>query len=422
MSVEILMPQLGLTMEEGEISAWLVKEGDVIKEGDIIGEITTDKLTNDLVAEVSGTVLKLVAQVGEDIPVKGLLAIIGEAGEAVELPEAPHAVKKVELAEPASNRVPEAGQAAQARTEGGRIRISPLARKIAGKHGLDISKINGTGPMGRIVQRDVLKAVEEKGLEEAPAIFAPPVQDVADKPVKTVETSGLVALMEGDRIEKLSGMRKVVGQRMLQSTTEIPPVTQDIKADVSKLLAFRKQVNEGREDRISINDFIIKATAKALKKHPEINVSIDGNNRIWRAHVNIGMAVALDDGLLVPVIRDADMKSIEAISREAKDLAARARDNKLDQSEYQGSTFSISNIGMYGISSFTPIINQPDAAILGVCATEDVLALGENKDIIVKKMMTLSLTYDHRLIDGATAAKFQQTLVSIIENPIDILL
>ncbi len=420
MSVEIKMPQLGLTMEEGEVSAWHIKEGDTINEGDVIGEITTDKLTNDLVSEVSGTVLKIVANEGEDIPVQGVLAIVGEPGEKVEdvAEAAPAEAAKEETKE---EKAAETKAEPVKRKEGERVRISPLARKIANKHNLDYTTLAGTGPQGRIVQRDVLKALEEQGKEEAPAIFD---QGSAkeEKKDKAPVASGAVELMEGDQVEKLSAMRRVVAERMTASAQEIPTVTQDIKVDITKLMDFRKGINENREARISINDFIIKATAKALKKHPEINVSIDGNNRIKRANVNIGMAVGLDDGLLVPVIRNADTKSLETISQEAKDLAGRAKDGSLDPSEYVGSTFSISNIGMFGITSFTPIINQPDAAILGVCATEDVLALSEEGDLFTKKVMTLSLTFDHRLIDGATAAKFQQTLKAILENPIDILL
>lgn len=420
MSVEIKMPQLGLTMEEGEVSAWHIKEGDTIKEGDVIGEITTDKLTNDLVSEVSGTVLKLVASEGEDVVVQGVLAIVGEPGESVDEPSDSGA-EEATTEEPKEEAPAEKKAEPVKRQEGERVRISPLARKIAEKHNLDYSALAGTGPMGRIVQKDVLKALDEQGKEEAPAIFAEPTAK-EEKKEQAPAASGAVELMEGDEVEKLSGMRKVVAQRMTQSSQEIPSVTQDIKVDVTKLLDFRAGINEGREVRISLNDFIIKATAKALRKHPEINVSLDGNNRIKRAMVNIGMAVGLDDGLLVPVIRNADTKSLETISQEAKDLAGRAKDGSLDASEYKGSTFSISNIGMFGITSFTPIINQPDAAILGVCATEDVLALTEEGEITTKKVMTLSLTFDHRLIDGATAAKFQQTLKAILENPIDILL
>lgn len=420
MSVEIKMPQLGLTMEEGEVSAWHIKEGDTIKEGDVIGEITTDKLTNDLVSEVSGTVLKLVASEGEDVVVQGVLAIVGEPGESVDEPSDSGA-EEATTEEPKEEAPAEKKAEPVKRQEGERVRISPLARKIAEKHNLDYSALAGTGPMGRIVQKDVLKALDEQGKEEAPAIFAEPTAK-EEKKEQAPAASGAVELMEGDEVEKLSGMRKVVAQRMTQSSQEIPSVTQDIKVDVTKLLDFRAGINEGREVRISLNDFIIKATAKALRKHPEINVSLDGNNRIKRAMVNIGMAVGLDDGLLVPVIRNADTKSLETISQEAKDLAGRAKDGSLDASEYKGSTFSISNIGMFGITSFTPIINQPDAAILGVCATEDVLALTEEGEITTKKVMILSLTFDHRLIDGATAAKFQQTLKAILENPIDILL
>lgn len=418
------MPQLGLTMEEGEIQNWRIKEGDKIEVGDVIAEIVTDKLTNDLISEVAGTVLQIVAEEGTDIPVKGVLAIVGEEGEVVGEAAAPAVEEKVAEAPQATEKAVAEPVQTVSRKDGERIRISPLAKKIAEKHGLDYANLAGSGPSGRIVQRDVLKAVEQMGAQEAAPIFEQPGQAAPAPAAAKAEAPKAVAieLMEGDEVVKMSGMRKVVAQRMTQSAQEIPTVTQDIKVDVTKLLDFRKKINENREERISINDFVIKATAKALAKHPEINVSIDGTNVVKRANVNIGMAVSVDEGLLVPVIKNADRKSLEQLSKEAKDLATRARENHLDPSEYKGSTFSISNIGMFGITSFTPIINQPDAAILGVCATEDVVALDKEGQLYVKKVMTLSLTFDHRLIDGATAARFQQTLKNIIEEPIEILL
>jgi len=229
--------------------------------------------------------------------------------------------------------------------------------------------------------------------------------------------------MAGDEVVKMSKMRKIVAERMSASAREIPAVSQDIKADVTKLLALRAQINEGRENRVSLNDFVLKAVAKSLRAHMEVNASLDGAGGIIRHHeINVGMAVAVPGGLMVPVIRGADTKSLEALSNEAKDLAVRARDSSLDASQLQGSTFSVSNLGMYGITSFTPIINQPNAAILGVCAVEDVVALDKEGQLYNKKMMTLSLTYDHRLLDGAEAAEFQKTLKTLLEDPLQVIL
>lgn len=408
MSKQILMPQYGLTMEEGAVEKWLIKEGDVINEGDVIAEIVTDKLTNDLVSEVGGTVLKLVAPEGEDIPVKGVLAIVGEPGEQVNLegdkPEASQAAPAPEAPAPAApEKLLEQPLAA-----GGRIKISPFAKKIAEKNQLDYSRLAGSGPSGRIVAKDVEAALATGALSPAaPVIPASPPP----------------APMAGDEVVKMSKMRKIVAERMSASAREIPSVSQDIKADVTKLLALRAQINEGRENRVSLNDFVLKAVAKSLRAHMEVNASLDGAGGIIRHHeINVGMAVAVPGGLMVPVIRGADTKSLEALSNEAKDLAVRARDSSLDASQLQGSTFSVSNLGMYGITSFTPIINQPNAAILGVCAVEDVVALDKEGQLYNKKMMTLSLTYDHRLLDGAEAAEFQKTLKTLLEDPLQVIL
>ena len=234
-------------------------------------------------------------------------------------------------------------------------------------------------------------------------------------PVKNLE------LMEGDTVEKLTGMRKVVAQRMYTSAVEIPTVTQTVKIDVTALLAFRKQLKEAGHP-FSVNDLVLKAVAKALRQHPEMLVSLDGEQIIRRAHVNLGMAVALDTGLIVPVIRDADLLSLEALSATAKDLAERARTNQLGADEYKGSTFTVSNLGMFGVESFTPIINQPDAAILGVNCTEDELVMEDDGTIAKHQVMRISLTFDHRLLDGAVAAKFEMAVRELLEHPMDILL
>jgi len=413
MAHEVLMPQLGLTMEEGTVSQWIKHEGDEVKVGDVILEITTDKLTNEVCSEFDGVLIKIVAQEGEDIPVKGLLGYIGNAGESVGDSAAP-------VAAPAAVEAPAAAPAVVAApvvVGGARVKISPLAKKTAAKLGVDYSGIVGSGSSGRITQKDILAAAEaqKNAPAAAPAVVAAPAE-------KKEAPKTSLALEDGDTVEKLTGMRKVVAQRMLQSHDEIPNVTMNIKVDVTELMAFRKMLIEKTGTKYSVNDLILKATAKAVAQHPEINVAYDDGNVIHRAHVNIGMAVALDAGLIVPVIRDADKKGLDAISAEAKDLATRARENKLKPDEYKGSTFSVSNLGMYGVESFTPIINQPDACILGVAAAQPELALDDEGNVVKKMVMRLCLTMDHRLLDGAVAAKFLSDLRDIIQTPLNIIL
>ena len=412
MAYEVLMPQLGLTMEEGTVSQWVKHEGDAVKAGDVLLEITTDKLTNEVTSEHDGVLLKIVAQEGEDIPVKGLLCYVGQPGEAVG--DAPAAPASAPAAPAAPAAAPAHTAAPAPAADGRRIRISPLARKTAAKLGVDVTKLTGSGPSGRIRQQDVLAAAN------APAAAAP----AAAAPTPAAKPAGKTGLelMEGDTVSKLAGMRKVVAQRMLQSHTEIPPVTQNTKVDVTELMKFRKMLLAETGSKYSVNDLILKATAKCLRQHPEVLVSLDGDQIIQRAHVNLGMAVALDAGLIVPVIRDADRLGLDALSAAAKDLASRAKSNKLTPDEYKGSTFSVSNLGMFGIETFTPIVNQPDAAILGVCAIEDELVMDDQGNISKHQVMRLSFTYDHRLIDGAVAAKFVMALRDLLEKPMSIIL
>lgn len=410
MAYEVLMPQLGLTMEEGTVSQWVKHEGDAVKTGDVLLEITTDKLTNEVTSEHDGVLLKIVAQEGDDVPVKGLLCYVGQPGEAV---------GGTPVAAPSPAAAPAAAPAAKAAApvpavNGARVRISPLARKTAAKLGVDVTKLTGSGPSGRIRQQDVLSAAN------APQTAAPAAAAAAPES-KLVSKTGL-ELMEGDTVSKLAGMRKVVAQRMLQSHTEIPPVTQNTKVDVTELMKFRKMLMAETGNKYSVNDLILKATAKCLRQHPEVLVSLDGDQIIQRAHVNLGMAVALAAGLIVPVIRDADRLGLDALSAAAKDLASRAKGNKLTPDEYKGSTFSVSNLGMFGIETFTPIVNQPDAAILGVCAVEDELVMDDEGNISKHQVMRLSFTYDHRLIDGAVAAKFVMALRDLLEKPMSIIL
>lgn len=408
MAFEIKMPQLGLTMEEGTVAQWLKQEGDTVAKGDVLLEITTDKLTSEIESEADGVLLKIVAKEGEDVPVKGLLGYIGEAGETVGDAAPGAAPAEVPAAAPAP--------APAAKADGSRIRISPLARKTAAKLGVDYQNLTGSGPSGRIVQKDILAAAEAAKQQPAPVAETP-----AAAPAPAAK-SGELELMDGDEVVKLAGMRKVVAERMAKSAREIPTVTQNVKIDVTKLVAFRKQINETSGQKFSMNDFILKAVANALRANPHILVSIDGNQIIKRAHVNLGMAVALDDGLIVPVIRDADKLSLSQISATAKDLAVRARENKLAMDEYKGSTFTISNLGMFGVETFDPIINQPDAGILGVCAVQDELDMDDEGKIFKKQVMRISFTFDHRLIDGAVAAKFELAIKELLEDPMRILL
>ena len=415
MAYEVLMPQLGLTMEEGTVSSWVKHEGDAVKAGDVLLEITTDKLTNEVTSEHDGVLLKIVAQEGEDIPVKGLLGYVGEAGEVVgdAAPVSPAAAAPAEAA-PAAPAAPAPAPAAAA-ADGKRIRISPLARKTAQKLGVDYTAIAGSGPSGRIRQADILAAAEAQKNAPAPAAPAPAAAPAAPK-------AAPAELADGDTAEKLSGMRKVVAQRMLQSHTEIPPVTQNTRVDVTELMMFRKMLQSETGNKYSVNDLILKAVAKCLRKHPEMLVSFDGDRIIQRAHVNLGMAVALDTGLIVPVIRDADKLSLDALSARAKDLAARAKDGGLTPDDYKGSTFTVSNLGMFGIELFTPIVNQPDAAILGVTAVEDELVMEPDGTIAKHQVMRLCCTFDHRAMDGAVEARFGMDLRDLLQSPVEILL
>lgn len=405
MAFTIKMPQLGLTMTEGTVGKWLKKVGDPVSVGEALMEIETDKLSTEVNSEAEGVLLIIVANDGDEVPVQGVLGYIGQPGEAVPGADAPAVAEPAPAAQaqPVAAPAPEA-TARPAAVSGGRVKASPLAKKTAATTGVDIATLAGSGPGGRILQRDVLSAP-------------------AGAPAQAAAAPAAVAASTARR-EKLKGMRKTVGERMLASHTQIPPVTQNMKIDVTELLDFRAMLNAKREkeDRFSLNDLILKATAKALSQHKEMLVSLDGNEVVYNEDVHIGMAVALDEGLIVPTIRNADYLGLEALSSKAKDLARRARDGSLGMDEYSGSTFSVSNLGMFGIETFTPIINQPNAAILGVCAVDSELDLNGDGNLVKKQVMRISLTYDHRLMDGAVAARFQVTLRELFQNPMSILL
>ena len=407
MAFTITMPQLGLTMTEGTVGKWLKKVGDSIAVGESIIEIETDKLSTGVDSEFEGVLLAIVANEGDEIPVQGILGYIGQPGEAIPTGSAPVASVEPAAVASAAPAVASAPQEApqSAPQQGGRIKASPLAKKTAANKSVNLAGLVGSGPGGRILQRDVLAA--------------PVVAPAQSVPVAV----GVVASSTARR-EKLKGMRKTVGERMLASHTQIPPVTQNMKIDVTELLAFRAMLNANRakENSFSLNDLILKATAKALSQHTEMLASLDGSDIVYNEDVHIGMAVALDEGLIVPTIRNADQLGLEALAAKAKDLAGRARTGQLGMDEYSGSTFSVSNLGMFGIETFTPIINQPNAAILGVCAVQPELDMDDDGKVFKKQVMRISLTYDHRLLDGAVAARFQVTLRGLLENPMNVVL
>ena len=407
MAAEIRMPQFGVSMETGTIAQWCKAEGDPVKVGDVLASIETEKLTNDVISEVDGVLLKIVAPEGEDVPVQGLMAYVGQPGEVLlgGTAAAPAA--------PAAGSAPAVQSAEAPQPSVGRIKASPLARKIAVKLGVDLAQVTPGGSSGRVRADDVRAYAAQAPAAPAPAPIPAPAPATPAAPAE---------LADGDTAEKLSGMRKVVAQRMLQSHTEIPPVTQVTKVDVTALMQFRRELLEKTGKKYSVNDLILKATAKCLAAHPEMLVSFDGDRIIRRAHVNLGMAVALDTGLIVPVIRDADKLSLDALSARAKDLAARAKDGGLTPDDYKGSTFTMSNLGMFGIELFTPIVNQPDAAILGVTAVEDELVMEPDGTVAKHQVMRLCCTFDHRAMDGAVEARFGMDLRNLLQSPVEILL
>ena len=398
MANAIAMPQIGLTMTEGTITAWLKKVGDTVKKGEPLVEIDIDKLNDTLKSEADGVLISIIAKEGSVVPVKGILGYIGEAGEKA--PDA--ALPAQEVAAPAAVEAPKVVAAPQPTVSGGRIKISPLAKKTAIKNGVDISALVGSGPGGRIVQKDVLSA---------------PIGSAAIKPAQA-------SFITTARREKLSGMRKTIGMRMSASHNEIPSVTVNIKIYADELIALRAKVNAGRDKdkKLSLNDFLVKAAAKTLSKNKSLLVSLEGSDILYNEDINIGIAVALDDGLIVPVVKNADKMGVEAISETIKDLAQRAREGTLVPDEQQGSTFTISNLGMFGVESFTSIINQPNSAILGIAAALSEVDLDEFGKPFKRQVMRAALTIDHRLLDGAAAARFIAAFKETVEKPMNIVL
>lgn len=404
MATEVRMPQLGLTMEEGTIGKWIKQEGDKVNVGDVLVEITTDKLSSEIESEVEGVLLKIVGQEGEDIPVKGLIGIIGKEGEKVDVPVAPAAKEEIKTEEAALKT--EAAPKAAAVTENGRIKASPLAKKTAADLGVELAGLSGSGTNGRIIQKDVFEAAENQKSQAAASAASPEPEAPAVQPASA------------DVLKPLSNMRKVIGKRMQTSKQNAPHVTLTTEVNVDKTVALRSKLNAKSADvRFSYTDILVKMSATALRNHPIINSSITDDSIVIHDRINVGVAVALDEGLIVPVVRDADRKGLKAIKADTKDLISKARSNTLSPDEMSGATFTISNLGGYDIDGFTPVINLPECCILGVGRIVRKPVINENDEIVPASMMVLSLSFDHRIVDGATAAEFLKDIKSYLEDP-----
>ena len=433
MAKVIVMPKLGLTMTEGTVSKWLKSQGDAIKEGEPLFEVETDKLTNTIDASVSGVLLKVMVAEGGTAPCLAPLAVIGAEGEDISAliagdKPAAESEKAVSAAAPAA-----AAPVAASRPAGARVIASPAAKKLAKSMNIDIALINGTGPGGRITEDDVknYKPAEP----EAPAVKASPLAakvaadiglDLGEVPSKgRVLAADILAHVQGgstaaeqgprEEIVPMNGMRKAIAKNMLNSHMTSPTVSFNLGVDMSQMKIYREQLKSA-DIKVSYTDLLVKVVAKALTEFPLLNCSVEDNKIIYKHYVNMGVAVALDNGLVVPNVTDADKKSLTEISAEIKLRAKQAREGGLPMEALHGGTFTITNLGMYGIESFTPIINQPEVAILGVTTIEDRVVVRDG-EMLIRPMMNLSLSADHRVVDGSVAAQFMQRIKNLMEKP-----
>lgn len=418
MANRIMMPKLSPTMEEGQISRWVKAEGDTIEPNETIAEVDTDKATMEMTSLEGGTLLKILVPAGNNAKLGQTIGIIGNPGDDIsallaEVPangsaaasvpaenaEAPRAEATVQKASPASEN-PESKIQNPKSVDASRLMVSPIAARMATENGIDLRSIAGSGPQGRIIKRDIEAALA--------------VGQSHPRSEITIPKSSA-----GYREENTSKMRQVIAQRLTESIGPIPTFYLTVEIEMDNALALRKQINAtlSEDEKVSVNDIIVKVAAMSLMKHPFVNASYRGTSIRFYDQADIGVAVAVEEGLITPVIRAANHKGFAEIAREVKELAGRARDRKLQPEEYTGATFSISNLGMFGIKEFTAIINPPEAAILAVggAAPTPVVRDGE---IVVRNVMNVTMSCDHRVIDGATGAKFLQTFKQMLENPV----
>lgn len=440
MATQVIMPKLSPTMEEGQLSRWLKKEGDKVSMGEPLAEIDTDKATMEMQALGDGVLRKILIQEGESAPLGQLIAIIGEPDEDISsLTSQAAAAQPVKTStatptktETASNE-PEAAQVAVAevgekagengrqapqRVEAaptGRLIVSPLAARMAAESGIDLRSVNGSGPGGRIIKRDVEELIGQRESAAAPSAGTTPQRHL--RAIEGGQKAGL-AQTSAYHDEPISEMRRTIAKRLVTSLGPIPHFFLTTEIEMDRAAEMRTGINALDPGlKISVNDIIIKVAAAALMQHPPVNASFQEKSIRYYEHADIGVAVAIEDGLITPIVRSADQKSLSEIAAEVRDLAERARNRKLRPDEFMGATFSISNLGMFGIDEFTAVINPPEGAILAVGAMSPKPVV-RNDEVVVRQMMRVTMSCDHRVIDGATGAKFLQTFKKILENPL----
>jgi pyruvate dehydrogenase E2 component (dihydrolipoamide acetyltransferase) len=443
---EVIMPKMGDAMEEGTLLKWLKSEGEEVSEGDAIAEIETDKVTMELEAEDAGTLAQLIADEGQDVPVGDAIAFI--QGEGEEVPERSEGGGEAEeeaaeggeedgggaQATATETEAPEEEETEEATTQeadgraDGHFRASPIVRRLAEENDLDLAKIDGSGPAGRIVERDVRAAMEsgtaqrtEDGQEDGVAAPEQPQAEQAEmqgfQPARLPEPTE----EPGTQLVEPTRMMQVIGERMTEAQQHIPHFYATVEVRMDAAMALRKQLNEqleGEGIKLSVNDFVMKACAVALRSYPNLNALYTTRGVELHEKVDMAMAVALDQGLITPVIRDIGSKGLAAISQESKDLATRARDGKLQPDEYQGGTITVSNMGMFGIESFTAIINPPQAAIVAVSSIARRPDYDENGEVVPASMMKLTLSADHRIANGRDGALYMAEVKRVLENPV----
>lgn len=440
MAESIIMPKTGMAMEEGVIVEWLVKEGDVVATGDPVVEIETDKSSMEVESDYDGTILKILFENGETVPVVQTIAWVGTPGEHIPESSSEAFGELQDIVKPDLNNIKDKSSETEILSEpshssGGKIKATPAARRTAGERSLSLETIPASGRSGEIREADVLsfkqvkttalaeRMAQDKGLDLSSVQGSGHNGKIFSTDLTQESQTGLSGVsVSEDRRVPLTNIQKITGKRLFQSHTEIPVVTSHIQADVSEMLKIRKQINKSMKDevKITINDFVLKACAVALEENPRVNAVLDGTDLIYKGNINLSMAVATSKGLLVPVIRNANNLSMKQLSSTAADLAKRGRDGKINSDEMEGGTFTISNIGTFGISGFTPIINQPQAAILGVCAIDEKLKLVDGT-VCVSNIMGLSLTFDHRILDGAESSVFLSRIRELLESPLALL-
>lgn len=415
----VLMPKMSDTMNEGVIAAWHKKVGDTVKSGELMAEIETDKATMEYESYNTGTVLYIGAEAGKSIAVNGVLAIVGEKGADWATLLKAHEGKGNGAAQPAKTEAPAAASGGTSNTNtavvqehssNGRIKASPLAKSMAKEKGYDLNQIKGTGDSGRITKQDIEN-------------FKPGAAPAAAKSASSGAPVVLPNVVGQESFEEVavSQMRKTIAKRLSESMYTAPHFYLTMEINMDKAIEARKSINEISPVKVSFNDLVLKAAAAALRQHPDVNVSWLGDKIRKNNHIHIGVAVAVKDGLLVPVVRFADNKSLSHISAEVKDLAQRAHDKKLQPKDWEGSTFSISNLGMFGIDEFTAIINPPDACILAVGGIKET-AVVKNGQLVPGNVMKVTLSCDHRAVDGAVGSAFLKTLKGLLEDPVRILI